>query len=88
MVEKGWLGLSGKIEREDDRNRILAREERRVCLVCDWWRLQREGKQQEHPGPSIAAQLLPARFPGAVSAFCSLLSTALSVKWIFKIRML
>lgn len=35
-------------------------------------------KQQEHPGPSFPAQLLPARFPGAVSA-CSLLSTALTV---------
>lgn len=54
-LQKDGLGCQRKLRGEDDRSRSLAGEESKVCLVCGQWRLQREGKQQEHSGPSIPA---------------------------------
>lgn len=42
----------------------LAGEESRACLLCSPWRLQREGKQQKDPGPSIPASCCQPNFLG------------------------
>lgn len=52
----------------------MASEESKVYLVCGWWRWKKEGKQQEHPGPSIPASCCQPDFLGPC-----LLSTALTV---------
>lgn len=66
-------------------------EESRVCLLCGWWRLQREGKQQEHSGPSAAASQISwgrvcMLFSAEPSTHCA--DVCNRVKWIFKSRML